>query len=182
MNETVSFRSAPESTWHAQLSVSGNYAMKTTSSSSGSPECRPPNPGTMINGSRVAWALELSLTSLQASHFCPTPSCPRWDGFLSTAIYVDGQMFAEACEAVCSVCAPVAFCSGGIKLLEHFSLGISVWGPRTPGNPGSARSSLFQLYFCVRLDFPHIVQQNNALTTDRMQMQTWGSGCLRFRH
>ena len=47
------------------------------------------------------------------------PSCPGWAGFLSMAICVDGQMLTEAREALCSACAPVAFCSGGIKLREH---------------------------------------------------------------
>lgn len=97
--------------------------------------------------------MELSLTSLQASHSCPTPSCPRWDGLLSTAIYVHGQMFTEACEAVCSVCAPVAFCSGGIKLLEHCSLGISVWGPRTPRESRICKVFPFPTVFLCKVRF-----------------------------
>ena len=146
------FSSAPESTWHAQLSVSGNYsATKTTSLSSRSPEYRHPKPGTVTDGKRAGWALEVS--DVTAGFAVLSHAFLSRVGWLSKhTICVDDQMLTEACEA----CVFYLYSSGRIKLLEHCSLGISVWRPRTPGNPGSARSSLFQLYFCVRLDFPHI--------------------------
>ena len=39
-------------------------------------------------------------------------------------------------------------------------------------------SSIFQLHICVRMDFLHILQPKQHITTDWMQKQTWKSRCL----
>lgn len=93
------FSSAPESTWHAQLSVSGNYsATKTTSLSSRSPEYRHPKSGTVTDGKRAGWALEVS--DVTAGFAVLSHACLSRVGWLSKhTICVDDQMLTEACEA-----------------------------------------------------------------------------------